>query len=55
MASGAETHETKQVTIRLDPTLHKELRRVTLERDTSIQEVTADLLAKYVAHYRGAA
>jgi hypothetical protein len=47
----SEKRETVQVTVRIPPDLHRAMRRITFERDTSIQAEVEDLIVKYVAHH----
>jgi predicted transcriptional regulator len=43
--------EVKVVTVRLDPALHQQVRRIAFDRDESIQGIVSDYLARYVAHH----
>jgi len=42
-----------KVTVRIPPDLHRRLRQVVFDQDTSIQAEVANLIVMYVEHHEG--
>ena len=47
-----QIRKTKQISIRIDNDLHKILKIIAIERDTSIQKITENFLKCYIADYQ---